>query len=116
MGTPVEITPGGFAYRAVPFSGNAIGNQTIATLLDSTKRFKLIALYMNAQGGANTATVQSGAGGASVIPVADLAADTPFVLPWNPLGWGFCEVGALLNLNLTAATVVNGIACVQEVN
>jgi hypothetical protein len=116
MPTPVEITPGEFDYRAVPFTGASIGNQTIATLSDSTKRFKLMALYMNAQGGANTVTIQSGAGGTSVVPVADLAADLPFVLPWNPHGWGWCAVGAILNMVLTAATVVNGIACVQEVN
>lgn len=116
MASPVQLTEGGFTYRAVPFTGNAIGNQTIATLLDSTKQFKLLALYMNAQGGANTVTIQSGAGGTSVVPIADLAADTPFVLPWNPYGWGLCAVAAVLNMNLTAATVVNGIACVQEVN
>ena len=116
MGQPVEITPGGFDLRVVPFTGTGIGANTIATLLDSAKRFKLLALYMNAQGGANTVTIQSGAGGTSVVPVADLAADLPFVLPWNPFGWGYCAVGALLNMNLTAATVVNGIAVVQEVN
>lgn len=115
MGAPVQLTPGGFAYRMIPFTGNSIGNQTIATLLDTTKKFRLIALYMNAQGGVNTVIVQSGAGGVSVVPIADLAADTPFVLPWNPFGWGEAATGAVLNLNLTAATVVNGIACVQEV-
>lgn len=116
MGNPVQITPGQYQYRMVPFSGNAAGNQTIVTLQDSAKAFRLIALYMNAQGGANTAIVQSGAGGTSVVPVADLAADTPFVLPYNPLGWGEAARGAVLNLNLSAATVVNGIACVLEVN
>jgi len=93
-----------------------------ATLGDNTlvaavagKSIRILAAFMVASGGAITARFESGAGGTALTGLMDLAADGQLVLPFNGFGWFETAAGALLNLELSAATAVAGALVYEEI-
>lgn len=93
-----------------------------ATLGDNTlvaavagKKIRVLALALVASGGANTARLESGAGGSALTGQMSLAANGVLVLPHNPTGWCETAAAALLNLELSAATSVDGCLTYIEV-
>lgn len=99
-------------YAAV--SAAAAGDNTLVAAV-AGKRIRVLALILVASGGALSVRLESGAGGAALTGVMDLAADGQLVLPWNPAGWCQTAVAALLNLELSAATLVAGVLTYQLV-
>lgn len=94
----------------------------VATLGDNTlvaavtgKRIRVVALFLVASGGANTLRFESGAGGTALSGQFNLAANGQLVLPFNTAGWLQTAAAALLNLELSAATSVDGALAYVEV-
>lgn len=98
-GAPVTVK---FASIAASTSGN----NTIVALV-SGKKIRVLSMWLVASGAVN-AKFQSGASGTDLSGLAYLIANTGMVLPYNPAGWCETASGALLNLNLSAATAVGG--------
>src|SRR6266542_2409105 len=83
-------------------------NTTIVAAVTGRK-IRVLGLVLVASGGANTASLESTAGGTALTGPMPIAATTgALTLPYNPVGWGETASGALLNLKLTAATAVGG--------
>lgn len=90
------------------------GDNTLVAAV-TAKKIRVLAMVLVASGGANSTRLESGAGGTALTGVMDLAADGQLVLPYNPLGWCETAAGALLNLELSAATAVAGALTYVEV-
>ncbi len=88
-------------------SGSATANTLVAAA--TGKRIRVMALILVASGGANNTRLQSGAGGTAMTGVMNLAANGQLVMPYNEAGWCETAVAALLNLDLSAATLVAGV-------
>lgn len=56
-----------------------------------------------------TVRFESGAGGTALTGQMQLAANSGFVLPFNPVGWFKTSANALLNLELSGAVSVDGV-------
>lgn len=74
----------------------------------SGQKIRVLSAYIVASGGANTVRFESGAGGTALSGQMSLAANGGLVLPYNEGGWFETSAGALLNLELSAATSVDG--------
>lgn len=72
------------------------------------KKIRVLALFLVASGGANNARFESGTGGTALTGVMNLAANGQLSLPYNAAGHFETAAGALLNLELSAATAVGG--------
>lgn len=105
----------------------AVGSETkyavidAATLGDNTivaavtgKKIRVLAFFLVASG-AVTVRFESGAGGTALTGQMVLAANGALALPFNPEGWFETAAAALLNLELSAATSVDGAVVFQEV-
>lgn len=90
------------------------GDNTLVAAVTG-KRIRVLSLFMIASGGANTTRFESGASGTALSGLMDLIADGQLVLPHNPAGWFQTAVAALLNLELSAATLVAGALTYVEV-
>ena len=99
-------------YAAI--AAAAAGDNTLVAAVTG-KRIRVLALVLVASGGANSVRLESGAGGAALTGVIDLAADGQLILPSNPAGWVQTAAAALLNLELSAATAVAGAVTYVEV-
>lgn len=107
----VDVTPQ-FANIAVAGSGD---NIIIAAAVG--KKLRVLSAFMIAAGdvdaffvdGANAALVGDGTNG------IDLAANSGFTLPFNPVGWFETAAGQSLDLNLSAAIRVAGCLTYIEV-
>jgi hypothetical protein len=89
------------------------GDNTIVAAVTS-KKIRILSVFLVAAG---TVTVrfESGAGGTALSGQMNLIANTGFVLPFSPVGWGETAVTTLLNLELSGAVSVDGIICYVEV-
>lgn len=90
------------------------GDNTLVAAV-AGKRIRVLALVLVASGGANNVRLESGAGGTALTGVMNLAANDQLVLQFNGAGWCETAVGALLNLELSAATAVAGLLDYVEV-
>lgn len=84
-----------------------LGDNTLVAAV-TARKIRVLSLYVVASGGANTIRFESGAGGTALSGQMDLAADGQLALPYNPAGHFETASAALLNLELSAATSVDG--------
>jgi hypothetical protein len=84
----------------------ASGNNTLVAAVTG-KRIRVTALLLVSAGTVN-ATFQSGAGGTALTGAMPLVANAQINVPGIPHGMFETAVGALLNLNLSAAIAVRG--------
>lgn len=106
---PVKSAP---QYAAISAAG--AGDNTLVAAV-TAKKIRVLAAVLVASGGANTVRFESGAGGTALTGQMDLAADGQLVLPLNGFGWFETAAAALLNLELSAATLVAGAIVYEEV-
>lgn len=92
----------------------AAGDNTLVAAVTG-KRIRVLACALVASGGANTIRFESDAGGTALTGQMNLAADGQLVLPYNPAGWFETVAAELLNLELSAATSVDGALSYVEV-
>jgi hypothetical protein len=90
------------------------GDNTIVPAL-SGKRIRVTGLFLVVRGAVN-ARFESGAGGTALTGVMTfVAAGDGLALQYNPDGWFECDMGALLNLELSGAVNVDGAVTYQYV-
>lgn len=99
-------------YAAIDVS--SLGDNTIVAAV-AGRSIRVIAAFLVASGGVNTVRLESGAGGTALTGPMNLGADGQLVLPINGFGWFETDVGAILNLELSAATSVAGALVYEEV-
>lgn len=92
-------------YAAVDVA--ALGDNTLVAAVTG-KKIRVLSLFLVASGGANTLRLESGAGGTALTGQMNLAANGQLVLPFNDEGWCETAAAALLNLELSTATSVDG--------
>jgi hypothetical protein len=105
-------------FRAQKYAviDHASADNTIVAAVTG-KKIRVTALFAVASGGANTLRFESGTGGTALTGQFSLAATTgQVVLPFNPNGWFETLAGGLLNLELSAATSVDGSLSYIEVD
>lgn len=90
-----------------------LGDNTIVAAVTG-KKLRVLSLFLVAAA-AVTARFESGAGGTALTGQMVLAANGGFSLPFNPEGWFETAAAALLNLELSAATSVDGSLSYVEV-
>lgn len=100
-------------YAAI--AAAASGDNTLVAAVSGAK-IRVLAIVLVASGGANTVRLESGAGGTALTGQMNLSADGQLVLPYNPAGWAETAAGSLLNLELSAATSVDGALVYTEVD
>jgi len=101
------------AKRAIIDAATAGDNTLVAAV--TARKIRVLSLFVVASGGANTLRFESGAGGAALSGQMSLAANGVLALPHNPAGWFETLAAALLNLELSAATSVDGALTYTEV-
>lgn len=109
----IEATgPIKFAKIANADSGD---NTLVAAVTD--KKIRVLSMFVDASGGANTIKFQSAAGGGAtdLSGPLDLGSDGQITLPHNPCGWFETVAGELLNVTLSNATEVDGFLTYQEI-
>jgi hypothetical protein len=74
----------------------------------TAKRIRVTSMFLVTSGGANTIRFESGTGGTALTGQVGMATTSVLVLPYNEHGWFETAAGALLNLELSAATSVDG--------
>jgi hypothetical protein len=84
-----------------------LGDNTLVAAV-TNKRIRVLALYLVASGGVNTARFESAASGTALSGQMSLAANGVLALAYNPAGWFQTVAAQLLNLELSAATSVDG--------
>ena len=82
------------------------GDNTIIAAV-TNKKIRVIALFLVAAA-AVTVRFESGAGGTALTGQMQLAANGGMVLPLNEAGWFQTAASALLNMELSGATSVDG--------
>ena len=85
----------------------AAGTDTTLVAAVAGKRIRPVQAVFVASGGANNLRLESGTGGTALSGVMNLAANGQLVLPRG--SWCETAVGALLNLECSAATAVGGM-------
>jgi hypothetical protein len=91
----------------------ALGDNTLVAAV-AGKRIRVLAFVLVGAGAVN-AQFQSGASGTALSGAMAFAASTVVPGTFNPAGWLQTAVGALLNLNLSAAVGVRGMLTYVEV-
>ncbi len=86
-------------------------NQLVAA---GTNKIRVLALMMVAAGDVNV-RFESGAGGTALSGQMNLTTNSGFTLPFNPLGWFETASATALNLELSAATSVDGMLVYVDV-
>jgi hypothetical protein len=94
----------------------AVGADNTIVAAVTARKIRVVSLFVVASGGANTLRFESGAGGAALTGQMSLPANGVLVLPDNPAGWFETAAAALLNLELSAATSVDGALTYVEVD
>lgn len=100
-------------------AATSIGDNTLVAAVTG-KKIRVLSMVLVASGGANTVRLESDAGGAALTGLMDIAAvsatsDGQLVLPLNGFGWFETVAGELLNLELSAATLVAGALVYEEI-
>lgn len=107
MSEPVHLTNGRYVPQYSVIDHAAADNTIVAAA--TGKKIRVYAYALVASGGANTVRWESGTGGTALTGQMSLAATTgQLVVPFNPLGHFETAESALLNLELSAATSVDG--------
>lgn len=91
----------------------AADNTLVAAV--TARKIRVLSLFVVASGGANTLRFESGTGGTALTGQMSLLGNAVMDLPHNPAGWFETAVAALLNLELSAATSVDGALTYVEV-
>lgn len=99
--------------QRVAISVTATDNTLVAAV--TGRRIRVVSCVLVASGGANSVRFESAAGGTALTGVMDLAADGQLILPQNMAGWFHTVAAELLNLELSAATLVAGVLNYVEV-
>lgn len=89
------------------------GDNTLVSAV-SSKKIRVLACFMVAAGDL-TARFEDGASGTALTGQMNLTTNSGFVLPFNPVGWFETSATTLLNLELSAATSVDGSLVYVEV-
>ncbi len=89
------------------------GDNTLVAAVAS-RHIRILAAFMVASA-AVTVRFESGASGTALSGQMQLAANSGFVLPYNPHGWNETAVNTLLNLELSGAISVDGMLTYVEV-
>lgn len=108
MNDTTALTPK-FAVVDAASSGD---NTLVAAVTD--KKIRVLAVFLVSAGDL-TARFESGAGGTALTGQMTLTSNSGFVLPFNPVGWFETGSNTLLNLELSAATSVDGSLVYVEV-
>jgi hypothetical protein len=82
----------------------------------TAKKIRVTSVFLVTSGGANTIRFESGTGGTALTGQFGMATTSVLVLPYNPAGWFETAAGALLNLELSAGTSVDGSLTYTEVS
>lgn len=85
----------------------ASGDNTLVAAVTG-KKIRVVSLVLVSVG-ALTVRLESGASGTALTGQMALAANGSLVWPYNPAGWCETAAAALLNLELSAATSVDGV-------
>lgn len=93
----------------------SIGDNTLVAAV-AGKKIRVIAALLVASGGAITVRFESAAGGTALSGLMNLGADGQLPLPENGFGWFETVAGELLNLELSAATSVDGVLVYEEID
>ncbi len=109
---PIKSVP---QFAVIAAAG--MGNNTLvdAVILPFAKKIRVLSAVLVASGGANTVRFESDFDGTALSGLMDLGADGQLVLPLNGFGWLETVAGELLNLELSAATLVAGVLVYEEV-
>lgn len=89
------------------------GNNTLVASV-AGKKIRVLAAFL-VSAGTVTTRFESGADGTALTGQMNLAANSGFVLPFNPVGWFETAATTLLNLELSAAISVDGSVVYVEV-
>jgi hypothetical protein len=81
-------------------------NNTIVAAVTS-KKIRVLSLFITAVA-AMTVRFESATGGTALTGAMTMAAGTPLVLPYNPLGWFETVAGELLNLETATSNDCDG--------
>lgn len=100
-------TPFGGEVRFAAVSATTLGDNTLVAAV-AGKRIIVLGGSLVATGGANTMRFESGAGGTALTGLMDIIADGQLTFPPYDHGYFGTTSGALLNLELSAATAVGG--------
>lgn len=92
-------------YAIIDHAG--LGDNTLVAAVTG-KKIRVLSLYVVASGGANTIRFESGASGTALSGQMSVAANGVVSLGFNEGGWFETAAAALLNLELSAATSVDG--------
>ena len=98
---------------AVIAAAGAGDNTLVAAVTD--KKIRVLSAVLVASGGANTVRFESGAAGTALTGLMDIGDNGQLVMNLNGFGWLETAAGALLNLELSAATLVAGALVYEEV-
>ncbi len=97
-------------------SAATAGNNTLVAAVTG-KKIRVLAVVLVASGGANTVRFESDADGTALTGQMDIVDNGQLILPLNGFGWFESDVVAeLLNLELSAATTVEGCLVYQEID
>lgn len=89
------------------------GDNTIVAAVTG-KKIRVVSAFLVAAGDVNT-RFESGASGSALTGQMNLTTNSGFVLPFNPVGWFETASSAILNLELSGATSVDGSITYIEV-
>lgn len=98
----------GRVRKSAVIAASSAGDNTLVAAV-AGKRIRVISLSLVASGGANSIRFESGASGTALTGVMDIADNGQYTLNFNPSGHFETAKGALLNLELSAATAVGGV-------
>lgn len=91
------------------------GDNTIISAVTG-KKIRVLSLFIvNGHTSTQTVRFESGAGGTALTGQMILGANGDLILPYNPKGWFEAASGALLNMELSGATTVDGALSYIEV-
>ncbi len=101
--------------QTLTFSEASIGDNNLVAAV-AGQRVLILGLYLSANGGLNTASLQDTGGAVNRSPVWDLAAEEEVQMQIAPPGrfWEVTADGTGLDLNLSAATAVSGVLVYQQ--
>ena len=106
---PIKSVP---QYAVI--AATTMGNNTLVAAVTG-KKIRVLSAVLVASGGANTVRFESDADGTALSGLMDIGDNGQLVLPLNGFGWLETVAGELLNLELSAATLVAGVLVYEQV-